>query len=169
METTRFLLVISLGLVLTMIWQAWMEDYGSLGTHKNINKPHPDLNEQYDKAFPGEAETNAPALSVEQSISPRKTHDIETTAAEKIKVTTDVFDLVINLRGGTIEYASLKKYPVSKKDIDKKIVLLKRQEQNDFYLKNLIHENYNPPQKLLLYLSLLKEDFLILNHYFFQF
>ncbi len=134
METTRFLLIISLGLVLTMIWQAWMEDYGSLGTHKNINKPHPQLNEQYDKAFPGEAEMNVPALSVEQSIAPRKTHDIETTTAEKIKVTTDVFDLVINLRGGTIEYASLKKYPVSKKDIDKKIVLLKRKEQNDFYL-----------------------------------
>ena len=122
METTRFLLVISLGLVLTMIWQAWMEDYGSLGAQKNINKPQ--LDEQYDKTFPLEAETNAPALSVEQSIAPRKTHNIETATAEKIKVTTDVFDLVINLRGGTIEYASLKKYPVSKKDIDKKIVLL---------------------------------------------
>ena len=47
METTRFLLIISLGLVLTMIWQAWMEDYGSLGAQKNINKPQ--LDEQYDK------------------------------------------------------------------------------------------------------------------------
>ena len=100
METTRFLLIISLGLVLTMIWQAWMEDYGSLSAQKNINKPQPQLNEQYDKTFPLEAETNAPALSVEQNVAPRKAHDIETTTAEKIKVTTDVFDLVINLFSG---------------------------------------------------------------------
>jgi len=28
METTRFILLITLGLVLVMIWQAWQEDYG---------------------------------------------------------------------------------------------------------------------------------------------
>ncbi len=28
METIRFILLIALGLVLTMIWQAWQEDYG---------------------------------------------------------------------------------------------------------------------------------------------
>ena len=83
METTRFLLIISLGLVLTMIWQAWMEDYGSLGAQKNINKPH--LDEQYDKTFPLEAETNAPALSVEQNVAPRKTHNIETTSRNILK------------------------------------------------------------------------------------
>ena len=82
METTRFLLIISLGLVLTMIWQAWMEDYGSLGAQKNINEPQQQLNEEYDRTFPLEAETNAPALSVEQGVAPRKTHDTETTTAE---------------------------------------------------------------------------------------
>ena len=130
METTRFLLIISLGLVLTMIWQAWIQDYGSFDAQKNF-KPPAEQNKQNET--PAQA-TDTPTLSIEEGSPPTKTQKTEATTTEKIKVTTDVFDLVINLQGGTIEYAALKKYPISKKNTDKKVVLLKRKEQNNFYL-----------------------------------
>ena len=35
METTRFVLLVALGLVLTMIYQSWQEDYGVLSVKSN--------------------------------------------------------------------------------------------------------------------------------------
>ena len=130
METTRFLLIISLGLVLTMIWQAWVKDYGYLDAQNKI-KTTTETTEENEIIV---QETSAPKLSIEDRSTPTTTNNDETTLVEKIKVTTDVFDLMINPRGGTIEYAALKKYPISKKNPDKKIVLLKRKEKDNFYL-----------------------------------
>ena len=130
METTRFLLIISLGLVLTMIWQAWVKDYGHLDTQYKT-KTTAEQKEENEIVI---QETTTPTLNIEENISPRPTNDTEATPFEKIKVTTDVFDLAINPQGGTIEYAALKKYPVSKKNQDKKIVILKRKENDNYYL-----------------------------------
>ena len=132
METTRFLLIISLGLVLMMIWQAWIEDYGYLDA-QNDTGLRLETNEQ--KSSPAE-DTNIPSLNIEESITadPVKTDSSEASKTNAVYVTTDVLDVVINTLGGTIEYAALKKYPISKKDPDKKIVLLRRNEQNNFYL-----------------------------------
>jgi YidC/Oxa1 family membrane protein insertase len=130
METTRFLLIISLGLVLTMIWQAWVKDYGHLDTQYKT-KTTVEQKEENEIVI---QETTTPTLNIEENISPRPTNDTEATPFEKIKVTTDVFDLAINPQGGTIEYAALKKYPVSKKNQDKKIVILKRKENDNYYL-----------------------------------
>ena len=112
METTRFLLIISLGLVLTMIWQAWVKDYGHLDTQYKT-KTTVEQKEENEIVI---QETTTPTLNIEENISPRPTNDTEATPFEKIKVTTDVFDLAINPQGGTIECAALKKYPVSKKN-----------------------------------------------------
>ncbi len=128
METTRFLLIISLGLVLTMIWQAWVEDYGHLSEQTKTT------NQQQDKNKIVVEETTTPTLSLEENVSSAPTNSAERVPNKKIKVTTDVFDLTINSQGGTIEYASLKKYPISKKTPDKKVVLLKRKEKDNFYL-----------------------------------
>ncbi len=127
MEATRFLLVISLGLVLTMIWQAWMKDYGHLGSQKTT-MTHQEERKAVDE------DTTIPALSLEESPNPISASDLETAPIEKIEVTTDVFDLVISPQGGTIEYAALKKYPISKKNTKEKVVLLKRKETDNFYL-----------------------------------
>ena len=35
METTRFILLVALGLVLTMIYQSWQQDYGVLSVQSN--------------------------------------------------------------------------------------------------------------------------------------
>ena len=130
METTRFLLLISLGLVLTMIWQAWTEEHGYSGEQSVASSSLEDA--ETSNALI--TDTTTPPLAIEQNTRTEEEHHKETGGGEKINVATDVLDIVINTVGGTIEYAALKKYPVSKKDTDNKIVLLRKKEQDDFYL-----------------------------------
>ena len=130
METTRFLLLISLGLVLTMIWQAWTEEHGYSDEQSVARSPL----EGVEKSSALITETTTPFLAIEQNATTEEEHHKEAGKGEKINVTTDVLDIVINTAGGTIEYVSLKKYPISKKDTDNKVVLLRKKEQDDFYL-----------------------------------
>ena len=110
METTRFLLLISLGLVLTMIWQAWTEEHGYSDEQSVTRSPL----EAVEKSSALITETTTPLLAIEQNTTTEEEHYKEAGKGEKINVTTDVLDIVINTAGGTIEYVSLKKYPVSK-------------------------------------------------------
>jgi len=130
LETTRFLLLISLGLVLTMIWQAWTEDY-SYSDEQNVTRSSLEGVEKNNALL---TETTTPLLAIEQNAITEEEHHKEAGRGEKINVTTDVLDIVINTAGGTIEYVALKEYPVSKKDIENKVVLLRKKKQDDFYL-----------------------------------
>ena len=130
METTRFLLLISLGLVLTMIWQAWVNDYGYTKETGTTSLTPQEAGQNNNPP----AQTTTPFLEIEKSLAPDVESFDETEKREKISVTTDVLDIVIDTAGGTIEYVALNKYPVSKKTPDKKIVLLQKNEQDSFYL-----------------------------------
>ena len=130
METTRFILLIALALVLTMIWQAWQEDYGevySTQTNGEALIPEPltgavDLPE-------------APTADVDSESSPfiTETSVKQTQNGEVVHVKTDVLDLEINTLGGTIQHLALLNYPISKKQQDDKVILLNN-EDDYFYL-----------------------------------
>ena len=130
METTRFLLLISLGLVLTMIWQAWTEDYAGSDEQSVTRSSLEDA----EKSSALRTETTTPLLAIEQNAITEEERPKEAEKGERINVTTDVLDIRINPAGGTIEYVALKKYPISKKDTNNKVVLLQKKEQDDFYL-----------------------------------
>lgn len=130
METTRFILLVALGLVLTMIWQSWQEDYGKTFQPQNnaetlIQEP---LSETMDLPEAPKVEVaDAPASSV-----PETSHK-ETQTGSKLRVITDLLDVEINTLGGTIQHLELLAYPLSKKQTDEKVVLL-NQEKDYFYL-----------------------------------
>ena len=113
-----------------MIWQAWTEEYGYSDEQSVTRSPL----EAVEKNNALITETTTPLLAIEQNTTTEEEHYKEAGKGEKINVTTDVLDIVINTAGGTIEYVSLKKYPISKKDTDNKVVLLRKKEQDDFYL-----------------------------------
>jgi YidC/Oxa1 family membrane protein insertase len=131
METTRFVLLIALGLVLTMIYQAWQEDYN-------------------DQAAPvqllGDTQISAPAdtSSMDLPTAPKastteanayvnNSADQQTGNGEIVHVKTDLLDLDINTLGATIQHLELLNYPLSKKQQNDKVVLLKK-EPDDFYI-----------------------------------
>ena len=79
MDTARFLLLISLGLVLTMIYTAWLKDYGPSGQTTSSSLETPVL--QSDSVPFAEA----PALDIEESGIPLSASKTEESEGEKIR------------------------------------------------------------------------------------
>jgi YidC/Oxa1 family membrane protein insertase len=131
METTRFILLIALGLVLTMIWQAWQEDYAGVSlVPVNVDASVPVVQAEPEDAALPKLQIAKPGNEVSPLIA---TPVEQTLDGSVIHVKTDVLDIEINTQGGTIQRAALLKYPVTKEQESDKIVLLKN-ENNGFYL-----------------------------------
>ncbi len=133
METTRFILLIALGLVLTMIWQSWHEDYGDLTVSTQVNGQDQTLEsvtatdvEDLPITPMSASKSEAPSLLVDKNSE-------GFLNGEVVHVKTDLLDLEINTRGGTIQHLELLKYPVSKKQQDEKVVLLDNDNEH-YYL-----------------------------------
>lgn len=131
METTRFILLIALGLVLTMLWQAWQEDYGVAANNNEVT-----VN---DTATVARDEADVPSLpdanqQQSSSLMPALVADNEqgNRQGETVSVKTDVLDIEINTRGATIERLYLLNYPVDKGEKNNPVKLLKN-ESNEFY------------------------------------
>lgn len=132
METTRFILLVSLGLVLTMIWQAWHEDYGNTQPVEIVDTAIPEpLTEQ--PSVDSLPKTSSQELKNVDAPSISVVNNAQQLQGRVIRVKTDVLDLEINTQGGTVQRTALLGYPVSKDKQDEKVVLLKN-EANDFYL-----------------------------------
>lgn len=113
MDTTRFVLLVSLSLVIMLLWDAWQRDYGDV----------------YVQPATSEATEEAPALDV-PDLPEAATAELPEVLgqtedkAEVIDVITDLFHVQINTRGGNIEGAELLHFPVSLEEPDKKVRLL---------------------------------------------
>ncbi len=130
MDTTRFILLISLGLVLTMIWQAWQEDYGEQYQEKPVE------HSLIEQEPPAEDLPDLESIDqqTEQVSAPTESlPEIESQTGAVVNVKTDVLDLDISMLGATIQRLALIEYPVDKNRLNKPVVLL-RNETNDFYL-----------------------------------
>lgn len=132
METTRFILLIAFGLVLTMIWQAWQEDYpatAAVQVEVDSSMPTAFVEPEF-SSIPGMQATitnnEAPSLAVIAPVEQALTGSV-------IHIKTDVLDIEINTLGGTVQRARLLNYPVSKDEENGKVVLLDN-VNNGFYL-----------------------------------
>ncbi|MEM7027549.1 MAG: membrane protein insertase YidC [Pseudomonadota bacterium] len=134
METTRFILLLALGLVLTMLWQAWQEDYGQptepVTATLQENDFEPSLKESADIPTV-EEEVGAVADAI-----PQTTTETESLAGQLINIKTDLFDIDINTRGATIERLALLNYPVEKDRPDNPVLLLKNKADEFYWLQS---------------------------------
>jgi YidC/Oxa1 family membrane protein insertase len=128
MDNIRLILVLALIFVLMLIWQAWEQDYGQ--------RPPPAQAQSQ-----GEATSPAPALPAAdappQAPTPSAVPEVATPApaatpvsaapaetSPRVRMRTDVLDLEIDLRGGTIASARLNAYELSSDKRDEKFQLL---------------------------------------------
>ena len=124
MDNQRLLVWAAFGLLAWFTYQQWVRDYSPTPT---------------ELAAPGSEETLSPVIGDDElpalpeastdSAAPELAPELpERTGAEPvtglIRVSTDVFELEIDTRGGTIRKATLKNYPVSKDRPDALIQLL---------------------------------------------
>ena len=134
MENLRLVLLFSLGFILLLLWQAWNEDYGQ--------KPQPPAVTQQTEASdtvsvpdPGKT-TGVPDTPTISNKEPTTTVPATPAAAKvtggKVDITTDLYTLQLDLRGGSIVSLLLNDYPVSIKQQDQKFQLMRASEPDLF-------------------------------------
>lgn len=107
-----------------LTWQTWMEEYGSkaqapVATTEGAALPVDKLD-----ALPELGIEDGELPSVTAATGPVNTAETATEQGSIIVVTTDVLELEINTRGGTIQKATMLEYPVAKDRPDEKVTLL---------------------------------------------
>jgi YidC/Oxa1 family membrane protein insertase len=144
MPNTRMLLWIALGTILFYCYQVWMHDYppslNSVAT-TTTGAPVSTLGDSVPQAasavtpiappvaVPPAAEPAAPPVS---AAAPAAAPDAG--PMQPVHVTTDVLDVVINLKGGELVQADLLQYPLRKDTPNIPVRLLSREPPNTLYL-----------------------------------
>lgn len=115
------------GLLLYFTWQTWMQDYGPASQPVAAEQAESPVPLDTDAGLPelNSAGAELPSIASDDAgrINPAATPEVDASAAV-IRVETDVLTLEINTRGGTLQHAEMRKYPVAKDQPDKKVVLL---------------------------------------------
>ena len=113
MDNIRFVLIVVFSMLVLMLWQAWQADYG----------PKPEIVEaEFEETVVVDTREDLPVASseekseFEQSAEPTMTAvpALEEASSQIITVSTDVFNLEIDTKGGTLRNLDLLKYPVEK-------------------------------------------------------
>ena len=124
MDNQRLLVWAAFGLLSWLTYQQWMLDYGPKTTEPVVSGSEETLSPIVDDdelpALP-EASTESSAPELAPELAEQGTVE---PAAGLIRVSTDVFELEIDTRGGTIRKATLMNYPVAKDRPDTLIKLL---------------------------------------------
>jgi YidC/Oxa1 family membrane protein insertase len=111
MDNIRFVLIIALSFISIMLYQAWQIDYGPKPEIENIvsieNAPIEDLPEtqNVEKETVIKTETEQPLSTMTV---------VEEVQSEIVTVTTDVFQLDIDTKGGNLTNLDLLQYPIEK-------------------------------------------------------
>ncbi|MGB5345464.1 MAG: membrane protein insertase YidC [Woeseia sp.] len=125
MDNQRLLVWATFGLMAFLSYEAWMQDYGPKPQPVNtVSEAPAALPEALsDDALPALTDTEAPLPSVSDAPSLPAAAEAA-TQTPVVRVTTDVLDIEINTRGGTVQLAKIRKYPVAKDQPDTVITLL---------------------------------------------
>ena len=128
MDNQRLLIWAIFGLMLWLTWQAWQQDYGPRPAPPPVGEP---TGGDSPPALPEDDPLGLPAVADEpdEPAALPATGEAEADAAPAdgvatITVRTDVLDVEISARGGTLVGARLPKYPVHKDQPDIPVTLL---------------------------------------------
>lgn len=109
MDNIRFVLVVTFGMLIFMLWQAWEQDYNPKPVVATISTPEVTKNKE---DLPVTAQSTAQTESgIQNSVTPATS---VTSTVKTIKIKTDVIALEIDLQGGTVTNLDLLNYPVQK-------------------------------------------------------
>lgn len=143
MGNQRLVLLMALGFIMLLMWQAWQEDYGpkpptQISSDGNSIKPV-DMNSLPDSQGNLSSNDELPSLSSSsslQQVSPQGVSQSNPDAGRSdqiIRVITDNLDVIIDPRGGEISFVSLRSYPIALDKPDNPFPLLEK-TSNTFYV-----------------------------------
>ena len=133
MDNLRLLLFFALAIVLLLIYQAWMEDYGRpLAPPETVEQPSAIDKTAESKGVP-EVASEPVAPDAPTPVAPvTPIVPDQAAGADLVRVETDVLKLEISGRGGTLASAWLKDYAVEAEEPETKFRLLKPNVPNMF-------------------------------------
>ena len=144
MPNIRMLLWIALGIVLFINYETWMHDYppatsGSATQTAGAADNHAALlgdsiPSAATAAAPSAAPGTVPVAAEAAAAAPSITAASSAAPSAPVHVTTDVLDLVINLKGGELDQADLLQYPLHKDTPNVPVRLLAHDPPADLYL-----------------------------------
>ncbi len=151
METTRFILVIALCLVSLMLWQEWEKDYGEPAateeaTAAAVKNPQTPVFEELPQQQVAETAPTVETKAIVNNSSP-----VEEPGAKTLVVESDVLRLEVSTRGGGIEKASLKQYPVTADRPDEPFVLMDNTEELVYLVQGGLLSNEEAPTHQAVY------------------
>src|SRR6202790_78364 len=149
MPNIRMLLWIALAAILYLNYEAWMHDYPALGQRDTAGQSTtgaPGSAATLGDSVPQAASSAAPPVTTATaSTAPAATEPFaappanvtpapDDSPSQPLHVTTDVFDVVINLKGGELDQANLLQYPLRKDAPNIPVRLLSREPPASLYL-----------------------------------
>lgn len=132
MDNQRLLVWATFGMLLWFTYQAWMQDYGPTATTGQVQNATEALTPPADDAsLPALPETtidngvDAPQIQETLPSGETSPNDAAASGDSIIRVVSDVLELEISSKGGTLQRAIIRKYPVAKDQPDTLVELLR--------------------------------------------
>ena len=148
MDNQRLILFFGLILVLFLMWESWTQDYGqkpaTVATTQSTAPLTPDAPKDVPVAQQSVATEAAPFSAPE---APKD----GVASSQRIHVTTDTYDVIIDSRGGDIREVDLRKYSVSSAEPDKPFELMKDTLPNLFVAQSGLLSSGEAPDHYALF------------------
>ena len=151
MPNIRMLLWVALAAILYLNYETWMHDYPASGAPSGLSQSAGGapgaagtLGERLPQAAnpamlpatPAVAPASTPPAATDSFAAPpaSATPAADAAVSQPVHVTTDVLDIIINLKGGELDQADLPKYPLRKDAPNIPVRLLSREPPASLYL-----------------------------------
>lgn len=146
MDIKRIILILALASVSYLLVVQWNKDYGSVA---KLQQEQPSLQSQRMPELPGDSAVpvtkNAPAHDLPTVHEEKNVELVEDAKAKTqgyIRVKTDTLDVLINPRGGDVEYTALLKHKKSHEDSNESFVFLEKNSNRTYVAQSgLIGKN----------------------------
>ena len=133
MDNIRFVLILALGIILVLLWEAWQADYGPKPENTAVENSV-DTREDIPNAVVQNEEIEVVESESESTEATVAVPDIEVYASQIINIQTDVIQLEIDTKGGTLRNLDLLDYPEQKVNVYvnkvRSLVGLPKEEKN---------------------------------------
>ena len=116
-EQLRGLLIIGLCVIVFLMWQQWRIDYGpkppsTPASNEQTTEPTQSTQSTQTPEIPQTPAATDSASASAESVQPSASSTLS-TSTERVRVTTDLLEVQIDLLGGNVHEVKLRQYPVS--------------------------------------------------------
>lgn len=146
-ENRRFALMVAIGVILFLLYQAWQKDFASKSAPGPAPVAEAPLTEAGEAAAPGDDVPSAPTDLPAPSTATAQAGAVAApapAAAQRITVQTDKFTAVISAQGGDLRRLVLLGYPVAKQRPDEHVALLDDTQGRQFVVQSGLTSGAGP-------------------------